>query len=76
MKECPKQTKKVKLADQEIPQTIALPEEEDINMAEVEKASTCFNALLKKWISAFGCPEELHSDQGRYFVNYLWEDLC
>ena len=41
-----------------------------------KEASTCVNALLEKWISAFGCPEEVHSDQGREFVNNLWEDLC
>ena len=41
-----------------------------------KEVSTCANALLEKWISAFRCPEEVHSDQGREFVNNLWEDLC
>ena len=49
-------------------------------MAEVlitnKEAKTVADALMTKWVSAFGCPEEIHSDQGREFVNKLWEDLC
>ena len=41
-----------------------------------KEAITCVEALIDKWVSAFGCPEEIHSDQGREFVNNLWEDMC
>ena len=41
-----------------------------------KEAVTCVEAMMEKWISAFGCPEEVHSDQGREFVNQLWGDLC
>ena len=40
-----------------------------------KEAATCVDALIEKWISAFGCPEEIHSDQGREFVNSILHDL-
>ena len=40
-----------------------------------EEAVTCVDTLIKKGISAFGCPDEIHSDQGRKFLNRIKHDL-
>ena len=41
-----------------------------------KEAVTCAEALIERWVGPFGCPESIHSDQGREFTNKLWEDLC
>ena len=39
------------------------------------KTSTCTNALIRGWISRFGRPENITSDQGRQFTSSLWSNL-
>ena len=41
-----------------------------------KEAATVAEALMKTWIGPFGCPIQIHSDQGREFVNSLWTELC
>ena len=38
-------------------------------------AATTANALVDHWISRFGCPDSLHSDQGKNFESKLFEQL-
>ena len=40
-----------------------------------QTAVTTANALVDQWISRFGCPHSLHSDQGRNFESKLFEQL-
>ena len=40
-----------------------------------QTAVTTANALVDHWISRFGCPHSLHSDQGRNFESKLFEHL-
>ena len=40
-----------------------------------QTAITTANALVDHWISRFGCPQSLHSDQGRNFESKLFEQL-
>ena len=40
-----------------------------------QTAVTTVNALVDHWISRFGCPHSLHSDQGRNFESKLYEQL-
>ena len=40
-----------------------------------QTAVTTANALVDHWISCFGCPHSLHSDQGRNFESKLFELL-
>ena len=40
-----------------------------------QTAITTANALVDHWISRFGCPHSLHSDQGRNFESKLFEHL-
>ena len=35
----------------------------------------CAKALLRHWISRFGVPAQIVSDQGRQFVSRLWHEL-
>lgn len=41
-----------------------------------QRASTAARALIEHWITRFGVPERLHSDQGRNFESKLIQDLC
>ena len=41
-----------------------------------KEAVTVANALLDAWITKFGCPVRIHSDQGREFHNSIWHQLC
>ena len=40
-----------------------------------QTAVTTANALVDHWISRFGFPHSLHSDQGRNFESKLFEQL-
>ena len=41
-----------------------------------KEAVTVANALLDAWITKFGCPVRIHSDQGKEFQNSVWQQLC
>ena len=41
-----------------------------------KEASTTANAVLEGFITKFGCPNRIHTDQGTEFKNALWADLC
>ena len=45
----------------------ALPDKTTQGVADV---------LLNRWITHYGCPERLHSDQGGEFTSHLISDLC
>ena len=38
-------------------------------------ASTCASALLRGWISRFGVPSQIITDQGRQFTSSLWKEV-
>ena len=40
-----------------------------------QKATTTASALIEHWISRFGCPHSIHSDQGRNFESHLFKEL-
>ena len=39
-------------------------------------AETCARAILNEFISRFGCPLSIHSDQGRNYESELFHELC
>jgi transposase InsO family protein len=39
-------------------------------------AAACVDALLRNWISRFGVPTYITSDQGRQFSSALWQGMC
>ena len=41
-----------------------------------ETASTCARILLNEVICRYGCPLDLHSDQGRNFQSNIFKELC
>ena len=41
-----------------------------------QKAKTCAQAMVNNWISRFGVPDSIHSDQGRNFESHLFSHLC
>ena len=41
-----------------------------------QTAETCANKVLNEVISRFGCPYDLHSDQGRNFESGVFQELC
>ena len=41
-----------------------------------KEATTVANALLDTWVTRFGCPVRIHSDQGKEFHNKIWHQLC
>ena len=38
--------------------------------------STCARAFLHHWISRFGVPARMISNQGKQFTSHLWAELC
>ena len=38
-------------------------------------ARSCAKALVRHWISRFGCPESIVTDRGRQFTGELWDEL-
>lgn len=41
-----------------------------------QEAKTVAEKLLKKVISRYGVPEKIHSDQGRNFEAWLFQEMC
>ena len=41
-----------------------------------QEAKTVTRAFVKHWIVRFGCPVNLHSDQGTNFMSKLFRSLC
>ena len=41
-----------------------------------QTATTCAEKILDDVIARFGCPYDLHSDQGRNYVSQVFADLC
>ena len=39
-------------------------------------AQACANALLRQWVSRFGVPSVIVTDQGRQFTSGLWSELA
>ena len=44
-------------------------------MIPCKEAPVVANAVLEGWITKFGCPDRIHTDQGTEFKNKLWKDL-
>ena len=40
-----------------------------------KEAAVVANAVLNGWITKYGCPTTIHSDQGTEFKNVLWTEL-
>ena len=41
-----------------------------------KEAAVVVNAVIEGWITKFGCPGRIHTDQGTEFVNKIWNQLC
>ena len=41
-----------------------------------QRAQTIATAFIEHWVSAFGTPRQLHTDQGRNFESALMHELC
>ena len=41
-----------------------------------QTATTCAEKILDEVIARFGCPYDLHSDQGRNYISQIFTDLC
>jgi transposase InsO family protein len=39
-------------------------------------AATCADTLIARWISRYGVPTQLTSDQGAHFILAVWAVLC
>jgi transposase InsO family protein len=39
-------------------------------------AKTVTNILVRAWIKRYGCPREIHSDQGRQYESSLFQEVC
>lgn len=39
-------------------------------------AETVAETLFKGWIKRYGCPQEIHSDQGAQFESQLFREMC
>lgn len=40
------------------------------------RAETVAEHIVRGWIKHYGCPRELHSDQGRQFVSAVFREIC
>ena len=40
------------------------------------EAETVANTIFRGWIKRYGCPQELHSDQGVQFESQIFQELC
>ena len=40
------------------------------------EAETEANTIFRGWIQRYGCPQELHSDQGVQFESQIFQELC
>lgn len=40
------------------------------------QAETIADVIFRAWVKRFGCPAELHSDQGRQYESQLFQELC
>lgn len=40
-----------------------------------KEAPTVANAVIEGWVTKFGCPARIHTDQGKEFVNKIWDQL-
>ena len=40
------------------------------------QAVTVANVIFRGWIKRYGCPRELHSDQGRQLESQIFQELC
>ena len=41
-----------------------------------QTAVTCANVLLNEVVARYGCPYDLHSDQGRNYVSQIFAEMC
>ena len=41
-----------------------------------QEASTIADTLVSQFISCFGIPRQIHTDQGTQFESHLFQDLC
>ena len=41
-----------------------------------QEATTIADVFVKSWVSRFGTPVELHSDQGRNFESAVFQEMC
>ena len=39
-------------------------------------AKTVADVLYRQWITKYGCPKQLHSDQGGEFTSKLFQEMC
>ncbi|KAK3107787.1 hypothetical protein FSP39_022147 [Pinctada imbricata] len=40
------------------------------------QAKTVADILVRAWIKRYGCPAELHSDQGRQYESLIFKEMC
>ena len=40
------------------------------------RAETVADVLFRGWIKRYGCPREIHSDQGRQFESAVFQEMC
>ena len=41
-----------------------------------QEAVTCAKKFTEEWVSRHGCPQTLHSDQGRNFESHVFAEMC
>lgn len=41
-----------------------------------QRAVTCASVFVKNWVSRYGVPESIHSDQGRNFESNVFKEMC
>jgi transposase InsO family protein len=40
------------------------------------KAETVADIIFRAWIKRYGCPIEIHSDQGRKYESDVFKEMC